>query len=99
METARITDQKVELTDDVKMELDQKQKILLEHIAEQPEITVTWFQADERKAGGEYVTSVGHLKRIDEVQRILCMTNGRKISLDDIIEIQTEWSRNDLFPG
>ena len=48
-ETARLTDQQIELSDDDKAELDQKQRILLEHINEHPEIMVTWFQPDEKK--------------------------------------------------
>lgn len=51
-ETARLTDQKIELDEDTKAELDRKQAVLLEHIGEQPEVTVTWFQSDERKDGG-----------------------------------------------
>ena len=51
-ETARLTDQRMELDEDTKAELDQRQAVLLEHIGEQPEITVTWFQPDERKEGG-----------------------------------------------
>ena len=48
-ETARLTDQKIELDEDTKAELDRRQAILLEHIAEQPEVTITWFCPDEKK--------------------------------------------------
>ena len=65
-ETARLTDQQIELSDDDKAELDQKQRILLEHINEHPEIMVTWFQPDEKKDGGQYITTTGRLKRFDE---------------------------------
>ena len=51
-ETARLTEQRMELDEDTKAELDRRQAILLEHIREQPEITVTWFQPDERKRAG-----------------------------------------------
>ena len=91
-ETARPTDQKMELTEDAKAELDQIQKMLLEHIAEQPEIAVTWFRPDERKEGGAYVTTIGRLKRMDEVHRMLWLTNGDRISLGDIIEIKETYS-------
>lgn len=90
METARLTDQKAELTEDRKAELDRTQKILLEHLAQQPEITVTWFQPDERKEGGQYITTVGRLRRIDGAQRVLWLTSGDQISLDDVVEIQTD---------
>mgnify|MGYP000861178074 CR=1 FL=1 len=90
-ETARLTEQKMELTEEAKAELDRKQKLLLEHMAEQPEVTVTWFQPDGRKEGGKYITAAVLLKKIDTVERILYLTNGDRISLDDVIEIQTEW--------
>lgn len=40
-ETARLTEQRIELDEDTKAELDRRQAMLLEHIREQPEITVT----------------------------------------------------------
>ena len=46
-ETARLTDQEIELTEDLKAVLDQKQRILSEHVKEHPQVTVTWFQPDE----------------------------------------------------
>ena len=63
----------------------------MEHIAEQPEITVTWFQPDERKDGGAYLTATGRLKKLDEIQRVLVLTDGTKISLDDVAEIESSW--------
>ena len=90
-ETARLTDQRMELDEDTKAELDQRQAVLLEHIEEQPEITVTWFQPDERKDGGAYLTATGRLKKLDEIQRVLVLTDGTKISLDDVAEIESSW--------
>ena len=51
-ETARLTEQEMELAEDTKAELDRRQAVLLEHMDEQPELTVTWFQPDARKEGG-----------------------------------------------
>ncbi len=88
-ETARLTDEKMELDEDTKAELDQKQAVLLEHIAEQPEVTVTWFQPDARKDGGAYVTVTGRLKKIDEVERTLTLLDGTRISLADVVELES----------
>lgn len=96
-ETARLTEQRIELDEDTKAELDRRQAILLEHIREQPEITVTWFQPDERKEGGAYLTTTGRLKKIDEVYRALYLADGNRIPLDDVIEIQSNWGENSLF--
>ena len=89
-ETARLTDQRIELDEDTRAELDRRQTVLLEHIAEQPEVTVTWFQPDERKDGGAYVTTVDRAKKIDEFKRILSMVGGQEIVLDDIVQIESQ---------
>lgn len=89
-ETARLTDRRMELDEDTRAELDQKQTVLLEHIGEQPEVTVTWFQPDERKDGGSYVTATGRLKKIDEVARILSLQDGTAIPLENVIDMGSE---------
>lgn len=89
-EAARLTDQKMELDEDTKAELDRRQAVLLEHISEQPEITVTWFQPDERKDGGAYLTATGRLKKLDTIQRVLVLTDGTKIPLDDAAGIGSD---------
>lgn len=88
-ETARLTDQKMELDEDTKAELDRRQAVLLEHIAEQPEITVTWFRPDERKDGGAYLNATGQLKKIDEVKRVLILLDGTSIPLEDVADLES----------
>ena len=92
-ETARRTDKKTELTDDEKSLLDMKQRFLNEIISERPEISVTYFLPDTNKSGGAYVTLNGNLKRFDEIERILIFTDGRKIPIDDISDIDSELFR------
>lgn len=86
-ETGRLTDEKIELDEDTKAALDMKQTYLIEMIDEQPEITIIYFLPDARKAGGAYVTVTGNLKRFDEYERLLILTNGKKIPMDDILNI------------
>ena len=93
-ETARLTDQKMELDEDTKAELDRRQAILLERIVEQPEVTITWFCPDEKKSGGAYVVTVGRLKRVDETAGTLRLADGMTIALDEIVDLQS-----DLFQG
>ena len=93
-ETGRLTDEKIELDEDTKAALDMKQAYLIEMIDEQPEITIIYFLPDARKAGGAYVTVTGNLKRFDEYERLLILTNGKKIPMDDIVNIES-----DLFKG
>ena len=89
-ETARLTDRKLELDEDTKAELDRRQAILLEHISERPEITVPWFRPDEKKAGGAYVTTTGRLKKIDEIERVLVLTDGARIPLEDVAGLESD---------
>ena len=90
-ETARLTDRRIELDEDTRTELDRRQAILLEHIGEQPEVTITWFQPDEKKDGGAYVTTIGRLKKIDQVERMLFLLDGSKIPLDDVAGIWSDY--------
>lgn len=93
-ETGRLTDEKIEMDEDRKAALDMKQAYLIEMIDEQPEITIIYFLPDARKVGGAYVTVTGNLKRFDEYERLLILTNGKKIPMDDIADIES-----DLFKG
>lgn len=87
-ETARLTDRKAELSEDIQGLLDLKQHLLLEHIDEQPEISVTWFQPDARKEGGQYRTVTARLQRVDAYARLLVLTDGTRIPLDDVADLQ-----------
>ena len=93
-ETARLTDQRMELDEDTKAMLDLKQQILADRSAERPEISVVWFRPDARKEGGQYVTTVGQLKKVDDIARILQLADGTTIPLDEVIEL-----RSDCFHG
>lgn len=88
-ETGRLTDEKIELGEETKAVLDRKQRYLSDMISVQPEITVTYFLPDERKSGGTYLSVTGKLKRIDEYERIMILTDGKKIPLDDIMDIES----------
>lgn len=89
-ETARLTDRRIELGENEIAELDMKLGMLTDAIDKRPEITITYFQPDTKKDGGEYVTTTGRLKRIDDVERSMILTNGDKISIADILDIECE---------
>ena len=89
-ETARLTDQRIELVEDAKSVLDMKQRILSEMLDKCPEVTVTYFKPDERKAGGKYLTITGKLKKINEYERVLILTDGERIPFEDIFDIESK---------
>ena len=87
-ETARLTDERVDLTEDEKALLDGTLQKLADSIASQPEVTVTWFQPDKKKAGGAYMTATGRLKKIDDYGGALILLGGERIAIEDILDIQ-----------
>ena len=89
-ETARLTDEQLELSEDEKIVIDSKLQWIQEHIKEQPEITVTYFQSDEKKNGGAYVTVTGFAKKIDEIEKLLNLREGINIPIDYIFDITGE---------
>ena len=87
-ETQRLVEQKRILDEHQKLMLNEKlQKITL-RIKETPNIRVTYFQADERKDGGRYLTLIMLVKRIDEYQKRLVFTDRSWIRLEDLYEIE-----------
>ena len=89
-ETGRLTDERIELDVEALSALDMKYQLLMEALDEAPEVTITYFQPDERKAGGKYVSAVGAVKKIDDFERRITMRDGTKIPMDDILSIDGE---------
>ena len=87
-ETARLTNEKQELTADKITDLNQKIAFLNEHADERPEVTIEYFIPDEKKAGGMYVTLSGNFRRIDEYNHNMVFTSGEEIPLNDIFDIE-----------
>ena len=89
-ETGRLTDERIELDVEALSALDMKYQLLMEALDEAPEVTITYFQPDERKAGGKYVSAVGAVKKIDDFERRITMRDGTRIPMDDVLSIDGE---------
>ncbi|MFQ7171840.1 MAG: hypothetical protein ACLRQF_06980 [Thomasclavelia ramosa] len=61
---------------------------LLKHLTEAPLIKITYFEANQKKSGGQYITIINHLKKINEYENLLVLENGVKINIDDIYELE-----------
>ena len=72
-ETGRLTEERVELDEDMKIEE-----------GDYPEAAITYFQPDNRKEGGSYVTVSGRVKKIDGYGQALVMVDGRRVLIKDI---------------
>lgn len=86
-ETARVTNRKTELSEEMKTQLSAKLTLLQEKIKEHPEVSITYFVPDNKKEGGSYITAQGAVKRIDAVAGEVIMSSRKIISIGDITEI------------
>ena len=86
-ETARLTQEKIELDEHAKAELDEKFRAIGDRLSEKPEITVTYYLPDERKDGGAYVTVTARVKKLDSLSQTVTFTDGTVIGMDDIYAV------------
>lgn len=89
-ETGRLTDTKIELDDEELHNLNLKFQLLVEFLEDAPEVAITYFKADERKAGGAYLEATGIVKKLDDYERLITMQDGAKIPMDDVLSIDGE---------
>ena len=89
-ETGRLTDEKIELDEEALTALDMKYQFLMDALDDAPEVAITYFQPDERKAGGKYVSAVGVVRKVDDFERRITMQDGAKIPMDDVLSIDGE---------
>lgn len=85
-ESARLTEEQIELDENAREELDEKLRQIRECGEAHPEITVTYFQKDARKDGGAYVTLTGRVKKIDEYARIISFMDGTVVRIENILQ-------------
>ena len=88
-ETARLTDNRAELDEIRKEELDLHLQMLQEQLAQKPQVSITYFVPDVKKDGGAYFTITGTIQKIDGNRHQVIMENGTVISVNDIYEINS----------
>ena len=84
-EEARLTDMAAILEEDRMAELD---RAIRESVGQQ--VSITYFQPDERKAGGKYVTVAGVLKKIDGYEGVLVMEDGTRVDIRKIYRVENK---------
>ncbi len=88
-ETARLTQSRVELSEDSQKDLDEKINLLMERMGkgQHPAVSITYFEPDEKKMGGEYVTVEGTVRKVREYERRIVLEDGREIPMGEVVEI------------
>ncbi len=87
-ETARITDRKIELTEEMKQDLDNILMEIRNSSDSEKSVTVTYFVPDILKDGGSYVTETVIIKRIDDIYKQLILSDKRKIDIKNVLKLE-----------
>lgn len=88
-EAARLTDKKQILSEDVIAKLNEQLNLIKENIGTNPIVTITHFVPDNKKSGGAYISNTGVVKKIDEYNHTVIMTDKTVIPIEQISEIQS----------
>ncbi len=86
-ETARLTDGRIELDEQKQEELDALLSQLVQCPAGFKRLRVTWFEPDERKEGGAYLSKTLTFRRVDALHRMLESMEGDLIAMDRIVDL------------
>ena len=89
-ETARLTDQRVELDEYERQALNEKLQFISEHLNEHPKVSITCFVPDARKEGGEYVTVTGNIKKLDDYEHSIVLMDGSRILMENVTMIEMD---------
>lgn len=87
-EAERLTDRRIELDENYKSILNEKLQMIVEEVARKPRVRLTYFKPDKKKEGGSYVEVIGNIKKIDEYEKCIVMTEGQRIQIEQIYDIE-----------
>lgn len=89
-ETARLTNEKIELTEEEKELIDLKLQIINKNLLNKSQIKIIYFVKDKRKNGGKYIDEIDTIKKIDLYNKNIVLSNNKKIAIEDIININSD---------
>ena len=87
VETERHTSPKEILSQDELDRISARLTCVIEHMTERNELSFVYYVPDEVKDGGKYVELTGIPRRYDEYERVLVMSDGRLLLIDNILTI------------
>ena len=88
-ESGLLFDEIIELSEDMKAELDMKQGVLSEMLDKEPLIKVKYF-VENQKGGGKYKIEEGRLVDIDGYVGELVFSDGRRIKCRNVYSIESD---------
>ena len=89
-ETARITDKKIEITDEIKSTINMRLQIIQEKINTKPKVTIKYFIPDNKKEGGSYKIVTSNVMKIDKYKQTIVLKDKTEIPINFITNINIE---------
>lgn len=59
-------------------------------MGQNPEVKITYFEPDQKKDGGAYITVSGFIKKIDVYEKKIVLQDGQKIEINQIYDISSD---------
>ena len=86
-ETERLTDERIALDEAQVEKINEKLSYIAAHLSERITVSITYFKPDHKKSGGVYLTDIGVVKKVDEINHALTMESGMQIHMEQIMDI------------
>ena len=87
-ETTRLTEEEIVLDDTMIASINERLYEISQHLSEKRKVSITYFRPDAKKQGGAYLTDVGSIQKIKEVDQLVIMDSGIVIKMEQIIKIE-----------
>lgn len=89
-ETERITNRRIELSEEEKLILNNELKKIQQNIQERPRVKITYFVSDTKKSGGKYIEVCNNIIKIDEYKKEIVLKDETRVPIMEIIKIIKE---------
>ena len=86
-ETERITEQKIEISEEIKIDLNKKIQEIQENINQKPKVSIKYYIPDSKKQGGKYLSITSNVIKLDQYKKIIILENKICIPIICITDI------------
>ena len=87
-ETARLTDKKITLDEEQKQVINRELLFIKNNPQRDIPVIITFFKSDGRKDGGAYIEKEVRIKKIDEINRKLILSDYSEIKIEDLFSVR-----------
>ena len=68
--------------------MNEKFQQIREQLHMHPQVIFTYFEPDQKKQGGAYLTVEGRVKKIDEYRGTFILEDGREVLIESIVGVE-----------